>query len=276
MKTKRNIMIFIVVALLCGWLGVAVDYFIPEQPEGNTLGMGLWLVIPLLATIILRAFAGDGWRDMGLALNFKGNVKWYLIALAIYPATTFLLLLFGYVTGWINFSNFNIQAVITAFTSVFVIQFIKNIFEESVWRGYLTSKLLQLKANDFWLYLTVGGVWGAWHLPYFLVFLPASDIASVLPVNRLAFAIIGILTMIVWTIMYTEIYLMTRSIWPLVLMHATEDALINPLMLDGYIQIAQGKEFFVSPTAGIVTTVMYLMIGLALRAKRRAARLDTP
>lgn len=97
----------------------------------------------------------------------------------------------------------------------------------------------------------------------------ASDIATVLPVNRLAFAIIGILTMIVWTIMYTEIYLITRSIWPLVLMHATEDALINPLMLDGYIQIVQGKEFFVSPTAGIVTTLLYLVIGLVLRTIRK-------
>ncbi|MEC1178661.1 CPBP family intramembrane metalloprotease [Metasolibacillus meyeri] len=269
MKAKRNIIIFVVVALLCGWFGVVIDRFIPEQPDGNTLGMGLWLVIPLLATIFLRAFAGDGWRDMGLALNVKGNMKWYIVAILIYPVTTFLLLLFGYVTGWIDFSNFNMQAVISAFASVFLIQFIKNIFEESVWRGYLTSKLLQLKMNDWWLYITVGGVWGAWHLPYFLIFLPASDIATVLPVNRLAFAIIGILTMIVWTIMYTEIYLITRSIWPLVLMHATEDALINPLMLDGYIQIVQGKEFFVSPTAGIVTTLLYLVIGLVLRTIRK-------
>ncbi|WP_066167940.1 CPBP family intramembrane glutamic endopeptidase [Metasolibacillus sp. FSL H7-0170] len=269
MQTKRNIIIFVVIALLCGWLGVIIDHFIPEQPNGNTLGMGIWLVLPLLTTIFLRAFAGDGWRDMGLALNLKGNAKWYLVAFLIYPITTFLLLSFGYLTGWMDFSNFNFQAISSAFVSVFFIQFIKNIFEESVWRGYLTSKLLQFKLNDFWLYVTVGVVWGAWHIPYFLVFLSDSDIASVLPVNRLVFAIIGIVTMIVWTIMYTEIYLITRSIWPLVLMHATEDALINPLMLDGYISIAQNKEFFVSPTAGIVTTLLYLAIGLALRKIRK-------
>jgi len=273
MKTSlRNIMIFIVVVLLCGWFGVVVDKLIPEQPQGDTLGMGIWLISPLLATILLRSFAGDGWRDIGLLLNFKGNLKWYVIALFIYPAVTALVLLISYVFDWIDFSAFNLSTVLSVFLSGLLIQFVKNFFEESVWRGYLTSKLSNLKVNDFWLYLIVGGVWGAWHIPYFLVFLSESDIISVLPVNRWLFTIIGIVTMICWTVMYTEIYLMTRSIWPLVLMHMTEDALVNPLILDGYIKLAQGKEFLVSPSAGILTTCLYLIVGWLLRGKRKKLR----
>lgn len=273
MKTsRRNIMIFIVVVLLCGWFGVLVDKLIPEQPQGDTLGMGIWLISPLLATILLRFFAGDGWRDIGLLPNFKGNLKWYVIALFIYPAVTTLVLLISYVFDWIDFSAFNLSTVLSVFLSGLFIQFVKNFFEESVWRGYLTSKLSNLKVNDFWLYLIVGGVWGAWHIPYFLVFLSESDIISVLPVNRWLFTIIGIVTMICWTVMYTEIYLMTRSIWPLVLMHMTEDALVNPLILDGYIKLAQGKEFLVSPSAGILTTCLYLVIGWLLRVKRKKMR----
>jgi len=273
MKTSlRNIMIFIVVVLLCGWFGVLVDKLIPEQPQGDTLGMGIWLISPLLATILLRSFAGDGWRDIGLLPNFKGNLKWYVIALFIYPAVTTLVLLISYVFDWIDFSAFNLSTVLSVFLSGLLIQFVKNFFEESVWRGYLTSKLSNLKVNDFWLYLIVGGVWGAWHIPYFLVFLSESDIISVLPVNRWLFTIIGIVTMICWTVMYTEIYLMTRSIWPLVLMHMTEDALVNPLILDGYIKLAQGKEFLVSPSAGILTTCLYLIVGWLLRGKRKKLR----
>ncbi|MGG2056050.1 CPBP family intramembrane glutamic endopeptidase [Lysinibacillus pakistanensis] len=273
MKTSlRNIMIFIVVVLLCGWFGVLVDKLIPEQPQGDTLGMGIWLISPLLATILLRSFAGDGWRDIGLLPNFKGNLKWYVIALFIYPAVTTLVLLISYVFDWIDFSAFNLSTVLSVFLSGLLIQFVKNFFEESVWRGYLTSKLSNLKVNDFWLYLIVGGVWGAWHIPYFLVFLSESDIISVLPVNRWLFTIIGIVTMICWTVMYTEIYLMTRSIWPLVLMHMTEDALVNPLILDGYIKLAQGKEFLVSPSAGILTTFLYLIVGWLLRGKRKKLR----
>lgn len=273
MKTsRRNIMIFIVVVLLCGWFGVLVDKLIPEQPQGDTLGMGIWLISPLLATILLRSFAGDGWRDIGLLPNFKGNLKWYVIALFIYPAVTTLVLLISYIFNWMDFSAFNLSTVLSVFLSGLLIQFVKNFFEESVWRGYLTSKLSNLKLNDFWLYLIVGGVWGAWHIPYFLVFLSESDIISVLPVNRWLFTIIGIVTMICWTVMYTEIYLMTRSIWPLVLMHMTEDALVNPLILDGYIKLAQGKEFLVSPSAGILTTCLYLVVGWLLRMKRKKLR----
>lgn len=269
MKTKRNLIIFIVVVLLSGWLGVFVDRFITEQPKGDTLGMGIWLVLPLLTTILLRAFAGDGWCDIGLLPHLKGNIKWYVVSLLIYPLITSTVLLLSYIFGWMDFSDFNLDTIVSVFVGGLLIQFVKNFFEESVWRGYLTSKLSSLKINDFWFYFMVGGVWGAWHIPYFLVFLSESDIFSVLPVNRWLFALIGIMTMICWTVMYTEIYLMTKSIWPLVLMHMTEDALVNPLILDGYIKIAQGKEFLVSPTAGIITTLLYLMVGLILRTKRK-------
>ncbi|MFJ7950386.1 type II CAAX prenyl endopeptidase Rce1 family protein [Lysinibacillus sp. NPDC096418] len=269
MITKRNVIIFTIIVLVCGWLGVLIDLIIPEQPKGDTLGMGIWLILPLITTIFLRAFAGDGWRDIGLSPNIKGNIKWYIIALLIYPVITFFILFISYLFGWMDFANFNVKALTSAFVGGLLIQFIKNFFEESVWRGYLTSKLTKLKLNDFWLYLTVGGIWGAWHIPYFLVFLSESDIINVLPVNRVLFAFVGIVTMIFWTVMYTEIYLMTKSIWPLVLMHMTEDALVNPLILDGYIKIAQGKEFLVSPSAGILTTLLYFGVGLFLRTRRK-------
>ncbi|WP_341300079.1 CPBP family intramembrane glutamic endopeptidase [Lysinibacillus sp. FSL H8-0500] len=266
---KGNMIAFTIVVLLCGWLGVWVDKSLPEQPQGDSLGMGIWLISPLFVTILLRAFAGDGWRDMGLSLNLKGNVKWYITALLIYPVITSIIVLVGYVFNWIDFSNFDMSTIVSVFVSGLLIQFIKNFFEESVWRGYLTSKLIQLKLNDLWLYVSVGGVWGAWHIPYFLVFLTENDITSVLPVNRWVFMLVGIVTIIFWNVMYTEIYLMTKSIWPLVLMHMTEDALVNPLILEGYLNIAQGKEILISPTAGIITTFLYLLVGLMLRTKRK-------
>ena len=50
-------------------------------------------------------------------------------------------------------------------------QFIKDIFEESVWRAYLTNQLIELKLSDLKLYLLVGFVWWIWHLPYIMQFL---------------------------------------------------------------------------------------------------------
>jgi hypothetical protein len=180
-KSIRNIGIFTFVSLTCGWFGLLVDKFI-TSPNEETLGMGIWLVLPLITTILFRFFAGDGWKDIGINPNFKGNIKWYIISLLIYPIVTAIILLIGNILGWTDFSNFRIGVYLSGFTGTLIINFVKNIFEESVWRGYLTAKLLKTKIKDIWLYLIVGGIWGLWHLPYYLFFLPQSDMYIVLPV----------------------------------------------------------------------------------------------
>lgn len=267
-KHIRNLVIFTLVAILSGWLGVYIDTIIPSQPDEETLGMGIWLVLPLLAVIILRTFAGDGWRDAALKPRFKSNAAWYGVAFFIFPIVTTLTLLIGRLFGWVDFSNLNVTLFIPVFFNLLVLGFIKNIFEESVWRGYLTAKLIQLKLGDFSLYLIVGIIWSFWHLPYYMVFLPEATITAVLPVSPLAFFFIGLLTMTIWTVMFTELFRLTNSIWPLVLLHAVEDALINPLVIDGYIHISHGKEFFISPITGIIPTALYLLVGLWLRNRR--------
>lgn len=267
-KTIRNIIIFIVITLVSGWIGLLIDGLLEPQPEGDTLGMGIWLVLPLLLTILLRTFAGDGWKDIGFNPNLEGNLKWYFVSIIIYPIVTALILAIGKITGWINFSNFNSKIFISGFASVLAINLIKNIFEEFVWRGYLTTKLLKLKIKDFWLYIIVGGVWGIWHLPYYLFFLSESDISQVLPVSRLIFALVATVSMIAWSVMFVELYRITKSVWSVVILHTIEDSLINHLIIDGHIMIALGKEVLISPIVGIITTIFYLTIGLLLRKSR--------
>ena len=268
-RTVRNILIFILVSLSCGWFGLLVDEFMNAQSGSEeTLGMGLWLVLPLIVTILLRIFAGDGWHDIGLKLNIKGNIKWYITSLIIFPLVTGVTLLLGKMFNLIDFSNFRMSEYLTGFIGFLFINLIKNFFEESVWRGYLTAKLLKTKIKDIWLYLIVGVVWGAWHLPYYLYFLPQSDITQVLPVGRFVFALIAIITMICWSIMFVELYRITKSIWPVVLLHMIEDSVINHLVIDGHISILSGNELIISPIAGIITTALYVVVGLLLRKYR--------
>lgn len=267
-KPIRNISIFVFVALVGGWIGLLIDKYMEPQQHGASLGMGLWLVLPLLTTLFLRLFAGDGWKDIGLKPNVKGNVKWYIISLIIFPIVTIAILGVGKIFGWISFSNFRTDAFIAGFASTLIANFIKNIFEESVWRGYLTSKLLTIKIKDSWLYLIVGGVWGAWHLPYYLFFLPQSDMHPVFPADRFVFALVAISSMMCWAIMFVELYRITKSIWPVVLLHMVEDSLINHLVIDGHIIISSGKEIYISPIIGIITSVFYVIVGLLLRRAR--------
>lgn len=267
-KTIRNISLFIFVALASGWLGLLLDKSIEPQPGRETPGMGIWLILPLLTTILLRLFAGDGWDDTGLKPCFKGNIKWYLLSIIIFPFVTVIVLAVGKTIGWINFSNFRTGEYFVGFASVLVANFIKNIFEESVWRGYLASKLLKLKLKDIWIYFIVGAVWGLWHLPYYLYFLPLEEMQQVLPVDRIAFAGFAIFSMICWTVMFVELYRIVKSIWPVVILHMMEDSLINHLAIDGHIAIDQGKEIFISPIAGLITSSFYLIVGLILRQNR--------
>ena len=267
-KNIRNIIIFAFVVFICGWLGILVDKFVEHQPEGESLGMAVWLILPLLTVILLRLFASDGWKDLGFRPNFKGNAKWYVIALLIYPLVTSVVLALGKITGWIDFSNFRTKAFFAGFIVVLLPNFVKNIFEEFVWRGYLTTKLLNEKVKDIWLYLIVGGIWGIWHLPYYLCFMPQADMYQVLPVGQLTFTFIAIISMICWTVMYVEIFRLTKSIWSVVLLHMVEDSLINHLVIDGHIAMVAGKEFLISPIAGIITSSLYLGVGLLLRRSR--------
>jgi len=267
-KNIRNIIIFALVAFTCGWLGVLVDKFVEPQPQGESLGMGIWLVLPLLTVILLRFFAGDGWKDLGIKPNFKENTKWYIVALLIYPLVTAIVLTLGKIFGWINFANFRTDVYMAGVVTALLPNFVKNIFEESVWRGYLTTKLLNEKIKDIWLYLIVGGIWGIWHLPYYLRFLSEAEMYQILPVGRLSFALIAIISMICWTVMFVELFRLTKSILSVVLLHTVEDSLINHLVIDGHIAIVAGKEFLISPIPGIITSILYLSIGLLLRRSR--------
>jgi len=47
-----------------------------------------------------------------------------------------------------------------------------------------------------------------------------------------------------------------------------EDSLINHLVIDGHIAIVAGKEFLISPISGIITSCLYLCVGLIIRQGR--------
>lgn len=270
-KILRNTVVFIVLVILSGWIGILVDSVLPEQPKGDSLGMGIWLVLPMLTAISITIFSKGSWKDLGLKPNFKGNIKWYLIAALIFPVVTAIVLTIGAITKWIDSSALDLRPFILLFSSTLLINFIIDIFDGVPLYGYLTSQLVKLNLTDWKIYLTVGSLWGIWHAPYYLVFLPETDIQTVLPVSRAIFFIVSIVTMICWAVMFIELYRVTKSIWPGVVLHMVEDSLINPLVISGFISIAAGKEILISPINGMITSMLYLLVGLGIRTYRKQA-----
>ena len=275
-RTIRNLCIFIFVALSCGWIGVWVDSLTGEttgdfsDTSNGTSGMGIFIVAPVLTWLLLRAFMGDGWSDAGLRPLIKKNLCWYGVATLIYPAVIAVTLLIGELLGWLDV-QIRWTDYLAGFGIFVVAEFVKNFFEESSWRGYLTARLLSLHIKDVWLYLIVGVVWCSWHWPYFFYFIKPEQIFAVFPYDKVTFCVMALVCCTSWTVMYTELFRLTGSIRPGVWMHAIEDTTINNLIYDKHILIETGKHILISPVSGIIPCLLYLGVGLWLR-KIRIAR----
>ena len=172
--------------------------------------------------------------------------------------------------GWVDLSRFSIAAYFPVFIAAFLPQCLKNIFEESVWRGYLTVKVEQLTQNEWLVYLVVALVWQVWHLPYYLILLDDAYLASFFPFGNVLFVVTSFVVIGVWTIMYTEIFFLSRSLLLVVLMHTMEDSL-NPLISDGFAVVSPDKALLVSPCFGLFPLLLYLVIGLWLRRIRKSS-----
>jgi membrane protease YdiL (CAAX protease family) len=268
----RNLTIFTVTVLLVGWIGHWVDVLL-GNPSSGSLGMLIWIVTPLVACLILRAFAGGGWRDFGVALNFKKNIFGYIFSILIFPFIAIFILVVGKISGSISFPDFSSGALVT-FLQVFTLgllpAFFKNIFEEFAWRGYLTPKVYSLKLNDYVGHLIVGLIWALWHIPYFLFFLDRVIIRDYTSLSLVVFVPLALVVIISYSLVFGEIRLLTNSIWPVVLMHAVEDAFINPLLVEKYIEIKPGMDLFFSPGVSILVVILFIVTGIFLHRLRCA------
>jgi CAAX amino terminal protease family protein len=166
-------------------------------------------------------------------------------------------------------SKFSVAAYFPVFAAAFLPIFIKNIFEETAFRGYLTVKMEQLTKNEWVIYLVVAFVCQIWHLPYNLIFLDDAYQAIFFPYSKVLFVLVSFVVIAVWTIMYTEIFFLSRSLLLVVLMHSMKDVL-NPLISEGFTVISPDKTLLVSPLFGLIPTLIYLAIGLYLRKIRKS------
>ncbi|KAB2934592.1 MAG: hypothetical protein F9K24_02115 [Leptonema illini] len=75
--------------------------------------------------------------------------------------------------------------------------------------------------------------------------------------------------MTAWSVMFVEIYRLTNSVWPCVLMHAGEDGVPTLLVtISGIVTFTTAGKLWLDPTSSIVATALYLAFGLWLRQKR--------
>ena len=143
--------------------------------------------------------------------------------------------------GVAHISSFDISTLLSLIVMSSIGNFIKNIFEEFSWRGYLTPKLIELNLNDWYIYIISGFIWALWHLCILYSLLPNEYFESI---SRLNMLLSGCILMVCWSIMYVEIYRLTKSVWPCVIMHAIEDAVPTVLVtITGIITLTNSSDF---------------------------------
>jgi membrane protease YdiL (CAAX protease family) len=263
-KTVRNLIIYVIVFNVLGWLG----WMVAQDGSADALGLGnlIWLAAPLLVSLLLRLFSKD-WRDLGLAPHFGGNGKWYLFSVVVFPLIVTAVLLIGSLFGGIFLANFEGSLFLQALGAIFVSTFIKNILEEFAWRGYLTPKVNALVKNRIAGHLLVGLIWGIWHIPYYLGLLDQATLASYTSQSLATFLPMIVLGTTLAGIIFGEIRLITGSTWPAVLMHTMSNIVILTLLLDGYVSVS--NALFTPSWEGVLTMIFITVAGVWLYRRGR-------
>lgn len=268
-RTKRNLIIFTVLVLGIAVLAGAIELLtVSPGAEPGTAGLGqlLWLIAPLAVMLLLRIFGGDGWRDLGLRPNFRGNGFWWLVSILVFPVVITISVLVGAMVGGLKLDVKMSSVFVAALLAGLISALIKNLFEEFAWRGYLAPKVYSLKKNIWLSHAIVGLVWGTWHLPFVFVFW------TYLSVDMLWYFVpLLLLGTISQSVVYGEIRLATDSVLPAWVMHTIGNTFGNAILLSGFIQLTPGWESLISPGAeGAVNIVLMFAAGYWLHQRRRA------
>ena len=272
-RLRTPVTVFSLVAVLCGWIGLLADRLAGAEAGEQGPGLTIWIAAPLLTVLALR-FRG-GWKDAGLALRLPGSALWYLVAMLTPLTISGLMSLLGLATGTAAFSGSARQYATVAVSAV-GFNLIKNVFEEFAWRGYLSSKLDGAGHRDAVVYLVTGLVWALWHVPYYVGLLDPALARAVLPVNPWAFAGLAGLVLMGWTVTQVELFRLSGSVWPPLLLHTVHNSFVDPLQTQGFLTMTSPGSLAFSPILGLATAATYAALGLGLRKVRRRRAAGVP
>ena len=259
-----RLVVFSVVVLGSGWIGLLVDDALGTAHSMKGQGSLVWIMTPLLVGAVL-ALSDPSLRRSYAVSWLPGRLRAYGVAIGVFPLSFVVAIAVGWAAGVLSpggLGAFGSAVAVNVLPTV-----LKNIAEEGAWRGYLTPGLLRRRLPDPAVWLVVGVVWGAWHLPYYLWFLDESLIRSVYDVPPIIFALIAVPVTICWVPLFTELRILSGSIWPGLIAHSIANLSQIPVSLGG-LPITPGWGLLVSPVVGIIPNAIVLAAGLGLWARR--------
>ncbi|MCB0110097.1 MAG: hypothetical protein KDE53_29445, partial [Caldilineaceae bacterium] len=115
----RNIIIFTLLVNGLAWLGPVLG----GDPTNPGIGFLLWGVAPIAAALLMKFLLRDK-TPLGFRLYLRGNGRWYLVSLLLYPVAILTVLGMGWMTGAGTLNSFTLSALVMAAGPPVIIYFI--------------------------------------------------------------------------------------------------------------------------------------------------------
>lgn len=243
MTAGKRIWIFIAITFGLTWGLILLMYLCGAAGSPlYSMSLSLCMMFPALGSILTRAITREGFKDMLLRPNFKGNWGKYVMA-ALMPlafiatgAVLYYLIFPGEfdITGAAMSSALAASGVpaeaaktvmlVQAVTGVLLGPFVNLVFtfgEELGWRAYLLPRLNRSMSARAAV-LVSGVIWGVWHAPMIAL-------GHNYGMGYAGWPYLGILAMILFcvTLGCFESWLTfkVKSVWPAAMVHSAVNAL---------------------------------------------------
>ncbi|QGQ96552.1 CPBP family intramembrane metalloprotease [Paenibacillus psychroresistens] len=243
---KKGLLFCVLVLLISLFFGI----YMPAAELPNQISP-MFVALIMMLVITREGYTKAGWKTLGI---HKLGLRTWLFALL----APLVILAIGYVivlglgtakliepadATWMGFI-INMFLMIAAVT-------ILSLGEEFGWRGYLFPRLYKLGRVK--TSIIIGLVWAAWHYPILLLtdtYHPGG--------NRLVVLLLFTLIIVSASFIYNELRMITGSIWPACLLHASLNIGYNNLQT-----LLDGKQSSIELIAGETGITTVIIVGFA-------------
>lgn len=260
-------------------LGRDAAVLTPEETIVNTALTAVLMFFPALGVLVTRLVTREGFKNSMLRLNFRGNLRYYLIGwfapmalTAIGAAVYFLIFPSEFTLSTLKAQTaaqplppallWGMQVLMLLICPL--LNLVTCFGEEWGWRGYLLPKVAA-RMKFLPTVLLTGFIWGIWHAP---IIVAGHNYGMDYP----GYPWLGIIGMCLFCMvagtLFSFITLKTRSCWPAVLAHGA----LNGTASIGVLFLADPMACnrFVGPLPmGVIGAVAYIVVAMWIVWKMR-------
>lgn len=302
---SKKIFLYLVICFALSWTGFFLVMFNGGMDSiSGKFAIGSCMLLPSISVIFVMLITKEGFKNLYIKPNFKGNIKLYLIAwlapiaLTIFGAALYFLFfpkqfdfsMNSFVYNMIETAKQNATAAelqkiptVQDAKTILILQLISGIFlspilnfipcfgEELGWRGFLLPRLTEYFGNNqkakIKATLFSGIIWGLWHAP---VICMGHNYGKSYPF----FPYVGIIIMTIMCItlgtFMAVIFYKTKSIIPAVITHAVINGFAaGPLIFlsvkESYTLLGPAVSGILGNSGFIIIAVVCLIISLKKR-----------